>query len=387
MTRAGRLVSAAVLIVAVSLGASACLPVPPPPPPPTEFTFVGGGWGHGVGMSQYGAKAMADARRSYSQILSTYYPGTALQTRTPSDDLRVLVAQRRATLTFVTGGTTTFGAAGTVPASSTVQATRDGDQVRLSGALSAVLPELTITFAGVLSITETGNGYRYGDVALKPDGGGVRAVITGLTMQQYLYGLAEMPALWHAEALRAQAVAARTYAQNRRDSRVGSGLDHDLLATVTDQVYSGTTHEHPRWTAAVNFTNTQFVTYRGALANTVYSSSNGGHSASSAYVWGTELAYLPARPDGYESAAVNPNYSWSRTYGSAELGAWFGVGTVRSITISGNIESSGRVDRATVRVEGTTGSVTLTGNQFRATVNANNPTLGTQLLSTKFVVK
>src|SRR5690606_17443112 len=245
-----------------------------PSPPPKTFTFSGGGWGHGVGMSQYGALGMAKAGHNHVQILTTYYPGTEVVTRAPSDDLRVLVAERRPTLTFVTGGTTTFGAAGTVPAFKTVTMTRSGNSVRLGGALSATVPALTITFSGDLRIGETGNAYRYGRVAVRPDpAGGLRAVVTNLTMNQYLYGIAEMPASWHTQALRAQAVAARTFAQRRRDSRAGQGLDYDLLATVTDQVYSGTRHEHERWTSAVNVTNAQFLTYKGALAETVYSSS------------------------------------------------------------------------------------------------------------------
>jgi stage II sporulation protein D len=368
----------------------------PTPPPPTSFTFAGGGWGHGVGMSQYGALGMAQAGRSHAQILSTYYPGTRLVTRAPTDNLRVLVAERRPQLTFITGGTTTFGAAGTVPAGRTVTVTREGSNLRLSGALSAVVATVTVSFAGNvgalrtgdLRIAETNNTYRYGQVVVRPDpGGGVRAVVTNLTMQQYLYGLAEVPASWHVQALRAQVVAARTFAQKRRDSRVGRGLDYDLLSTVLDQVYAGSTHQHPRWTDAVTFTNAQFLTYGGTLIDASYHSSNGGHSESSAYVWGGSLPYLTARRDPYDSVAANPNHTWQRTYTAAELGAWLGVGRATAVTVSGNLGASGRVDRATVRVTGSAGSVTMTGAQFRTAVNAHNPTRATQLLSTKFVVK
>ncbi len=377
-----RRVAAGGLVVALALFLSACQP------PPKSFTFAGGGWGHGVGMSQYGALGMAQAGHSHVQILTTYYPGTSVVTRTPTDSLRVLVAQQRPTLTFVTAGTTTFGAAGTVPASRTVTMTRSGGSVKLSGALDATVPALTITFSGDLRLVETGNSYRYGRIAVRPDAaGGLRAVVNELTMNQYLYGLAEMPALWHTQALRAQVVAARTFAQSRHDSRAGQGLDYDLLATVTDQVYSGTRHEHPRWTSAVNVTNAQFLTYRGALAQTVYSSSNGGHSESSEYVWGGSVPYLQARPDPYDGIAENPNRRWSRTYTAEQLGAWFGVGVATNVTISGNRGASGRVDRATVRITGTKGTRTLTGVEFRQWINTVNTDRADQLLSTKFVVK
>jgi len=376
--------AAAGLVLALSVLLAACQPTPPP----TSFTFAGSGWGHGVGMSQYGALGMAEAGRSYVQILAAYYPGTSVVTRTPTDDLRVLVAERRPTLTFVTGGTTTFGTAGSLPSARTVAVTASGANLRLTGALDATVAELTITFSGPLRITEAGNSYRYGHVVVRPDpAGGVRAVVAGLTMDQYLYGLAEMPASWHAQALRAQAVAARTFAQRRRDSRAGSGLDHDLVATVADQVYAGTTREDPRWSSAVDATTAKYLTYNGGLADAVYSSSNGGHSESSAYVWGGEVAYLQARPDSFDGNTHNPYRSWTRTYSAAELGAWFGVGTATSVSISGDIGASGRVNRATVRITGTKRTRTLTGNEFRNWINLVNPDRADQLLSTKFIVK
>lgn len=380
------------LVAFVALVVTACQPQPPPPP---TFTFVGGGWGHGVGMSQYGALGMAQAGRSAEQILTTYYQGTSVVTRAPTDDLRVLVAERRPRLTFVTGSTTFFGDLGGVPGGRTVTVTRDGPNLRLSGAVSGVVPSFTVRYAsrvgplrtGDLRISETGNTYRYGQVLVRPDpGGGVRAIVRHLTMQQYLYGVAEVPASWHTQALRAQVIAARTYAQKRTDGR-RRALDHDLVATVSDQVYAGSTHQHPRWVEAVNATNARFVTYRGSLIDAVYSSSNGGHSETAAYVWGSSVPYLTAREDRWDAVAANPNHGWERSYTGAQLGAWFGVGTVTSLQVSGNIGASGRTDRATVRVVGTTGTVTVTGHQFRARVNAHNPTRSTQLLSTKFVVK
>lgn len=380
------------LLAVVALFLVACQPAPPPPP---SFTFAGGGWGHGVGMSQYGALGMAQAGRSDAQILTTYYPGTSLATRAPTDDLRVLIAERRARLTFVTGATTVFGTLGAVPAGRTVTVTREGANLRVSGAVSGVLPSLAVHYAprvgplrtGDLRVSETGNTYRYGTLVVRPDvGGTLRAVVHGLTMQQYLYGVAEVPASWHTHALRAQVIAARTIAQKRTDAR-RRALDHDLVATVFDQVYAGSTHQHPRWVDAVNVTNARFVTYRGALIDAVYSSSNGGHSETAQYVWGGSVPYLTARRDTWDAVAANPNHGWERTYSGAQLGAWFGVGTATSVQISGNLGASGRTDRATVRVVGTSRTATMTGTQFRQTVNAHNPTRSTQLLSTKFVVK
>ena len=236
-TRSRHVVRALTIALCVAVALTACQPTPPPPVA-KAFTFNGSGWGHGVGMSQYGMLGMAQAGRSYTQILSTYYPGTTLVTRAPTDNLRVLLAERAGALTFVTGGATTFGAAGTVAnAGSSVRVERSGTGLKLSGARTGTLASMTISWSGDLSIGELGKKYRYGSIVVRPDpAGGVRAVVQGLTMNQYLYGLAEVPALWHTHALRAQVVAARTFAQKRRDSRVGSGLDFVLVSTVTVQV-------------------------------------------------------------------------------------------------------------------------------------------------------
>ena len=375
-------------VVALTLCAvvalSACQPTPPPPVA-KAFTFTGSGWGHGVGMSQYGMLGMAQAGRSYGQILGTYYPGTTLVTRAPTDNLRVLLAERAGTLTFRAGGSTTFGSAGTISAGQWVKVAQTEGQVRLSGALNAMLPSFDIAWSGDLQIDELARRYRYGRIRVAPDPrGGVRAIAHELTMNQYLYGLAEVPAQWHTHALRAQVVAARTFAQKRRDSRVGSGLDFDLLSTVTDQVYAGSTQQHPRWVEAVDATNAQFLTYQGALIDAVYSSSNGGYSESAAYVWGGNVPYLVARRDQWDGVASNPNHRWTRTYTAAQIGSWFGVGTAREIVIGSGRGASGRVDRARIRVVGTTGSKEMSGNEFRTTINQHNPARTSQLLSTRF---
>ena len=378
-------VAALTLCAVVAL--TACQPTPPPPVA-KAFTFTGSGWGHGVGMSQYGMLGMAQAGRSYGQILGTYYPGTTLVTRAPTDNLRVLLAERAGTLTFRAGGSTTFGSAGTISAGQWVKVAQTEGQVRLSGALNAMLPSFDIAWSGDLQIDELARRYRYGRIRVAPDPrGGVRAIAHELTMNQYLYGLAEVPAQWHTHALRAQVVAARTFAQKRRDSRVGSGLDFDLLSTVTDQVYAGSTQQHPRWVEAVDATNAQFLTYQGALIDAVYSSSNGGYSESAAYVWGGNVPYLVARRDQWDGVASNPNHRWTRTYTAAQIGSWFGVGTAREVVIGSGRGASGRVDRARIRVVGTTGSKEMSGNEFRATINKRNPARTSQLLSTRFDVK
>lgn len=378
------------LAAALAIGTS-CQPAPGTPGGPvsgSSFTFTGSGWGHGVGMSQWGARGMAEAGRTHAQILTTYYSGATLETRPVSDGLRVLVAERRNTMTLVTTGPTTFDGVGNVGAGASVTLTRTGNQILLSGALDrTVNGPLTVRQAGnPLTIVENGLGYRYGQLVVNIDpNGGLRSVVAGLTMQQYLYGLGEMPASWPQQALRAQAVAARTFAQKKRDSRVGSGLDHDLLSTVLDQAYTGTKFEDSRWNSAVDATAGQVLTYRGGLIDAVYHSSSGGHTESSEQVWVAKVDYLRGRPDGFDAVAGNPHNSWSRTYTGAQLGDWFGLGTVTSIEVRGPLGVSGRVDKSVIRLVGTNGSKDVLGASFRSTVNARAGASG-QLMSTKFTV-
>ena len=352
----------------------------------TSFTFRGSGWGHGVGMSQWGARGMAANGSSHTQILTHYYTGVSVVSRTVDDDLRVLIAEKVPSLTLRTGGRTTFDGVGVLTGEGhTVTVSRSGGSLRLTGAITATTAgAINVRFApdGVLEVTP-GNGYRYGQLELRADpGGGVRAVVHGLTMQQYLYGLGEMPSSWPAAALRAQAIAARTFAQKRRNER--GAKDFDLYSGVIHQAYTGTRHEAPRWNAAVDTTANQVITYPGhGLIDALYSASSGGHTEHSEIVWVSHVPYLRARPDPHDASGGNPHASWTRTYSGTQLGSWFGIGTVTSVRIMGGVGPSGRVDKATIRLVGTGGTRDVNGASFRSTVNART---NQQLRSTKFTV-
>jgi SpoIID/LytB domain protein len=352
----------------------------------TGFTFTGGGYGHGVGMSQWGARGMAAAGNNHAQILSHYYSGATVVSQGVSDDLKVLIAERTGTFTLVTGGTTSVLGIGTVGAGATITMTRSGANTVISGALSATVGgPVLVQFAGAgdLKVSPPGYSYRYGILGIGPDAaGGLRGVIGGLGMQQYLYGLGEMPSSWPAEALRAQATASRTFAQKRRNGR--GAADFDLYGSVLHQAYTGTKFQVPAWTGAVDATAGRVVTHNGALIDAVYSASSGGHTENSEVVWVSPVPYLRGVPDPYDTGGGNPNGSWSRTFTGAQLGSWFGIGTVTSVQVLGPLGVSGRVDRATIRLTGTGGTKDVAGASFRSTVNSRSP--GYQLMSTKFTV-
>ncbi len=360
---------------------------PPSAAAAQSFTFSGSGWGHGVGMSQWGARGMAANGSSYAQILGHYYQGTNVASQGVNDDLRVLIAGSAPTLDLRTGGSTTFTGVGTVGAGQNVRLTRSGGSVRLSGALNAtVAAPLRVSYAagGDLTVSPPGYTYRYGSLTVTTDpAGGLRAVIGGLPMQQYLYGLGEMPSSWPTEALKAQATAGRTFAQKRIAAR-SSNADFDLYGSVYHQAYTGTKFQAAAWVAAVDATAGRVVAYGGGLIDALYSSSSGGHTENSEVVWVSSVPYLKGVPDPYDTSGGNPHASWSRTYSGDQLGQWFGLGTVTSVQVLGPLGGSGRVDKALIRLSGTGGTKDVKGASFRATVNSKAPSAS--LKSTRFTV-
>ena len=123
-------------------------------------------------------------------------------------------------------------------------------------------------------------------------------VVNELPVEEYLYSVVpgEMSASWHMEALKAQAVAARTYTEYNRGRYQSRGFD--LLATVQSANYPGVSREHPRTTQAVQETRGEVLLYNGRPIDAVYSANNGGIRSSSKDVWGGHRDYLQSGSDG-----------------------------------------------------------------------------------------
>lgn len=366
----------------------------------TSFTISGGGWGHGVGMSQYGAKGRADAGQSAAQILAEYYPGAVVESRAFSGP-RVKLGDANVTdLSSATGTIAVDGSGLAAPGERVTVRSVSGSLVyERSGqpitALAAPGAPATLSWSGgTITVSATGRSYQYGALRLIPNGNTFEMVVTGMSMQEYLYGLGEMPASWHGEALRAQAIAGRSFAAYRVSIRP-QDPDFDMYASVSDQAYVGTQvtsgASGANWKAAVDATDAQVLTSAGSPIQAFYSSSNGGHSERTDYVFVASLPYFAASADPFDANPANPNAVWTRTFGGDELAGWLNaggrgwVGSVTGISIGGNVGASGRVDKATVTVTGTLRTVTMTGNQFRLAVNAAAPS-SRDLLSTKFVI-
>lgn len=122
-------------------------------------------------------------------------------------------------------------------------------------------------------------------------------VVNIVPFESYLWGVvsSEMSPRYPAEALKAQAIAARTYAARNLNRRGALGFDLDDTAAC--QVYGGIPSEDPRTTQAVNDTAGMVLTYDGKLIDAVYSSTCGGYTESAEQAWGRAVPYLQSVPD------------------------------------------------------------------------------------------
>ncbi len=129
----------------------------------------------------------------------------------------------------------------------------------------------------------------------------------------------EMSEGWPLEALKAQAVCARTYAESCRSKHKKDGFD--LCATVHCQAYPGMGRTGENTAAAALGTSGLHAWYGGELAETVYFSSDGGATENSENVWSKAIPYLRGKTDPYEAAVADkiPNYHWSKSFTKAEL--------------------------------------------------------------------
>jgi stage II sporulation protein D len=194
-------------------------------------------------------------------------------------------------------------------------------------------------------------------------------VVNELPMESYVAGIvgAEVSPRWHAEALKAQAVAARTYALYRMRGR-GAG-PYDVEGSVAGQVYKGAQAEDPATLRAVSDTSGEVLTYAGAPALTVYHSNAGGATEASRDVWLKDYPYLGSVESPFDSLA--PGFSWAHTMTAEDLSrALNGAGHAIGVPVAlypVETTATGRVKTLLVRDrEG--GVVRLSGEDLRKAV-------------------
>lgn len=207
-----------------------------------------------------------------------------------------------------------------------------------------------------------GNWYR-GRAAIVSTGNTLTA-INYVDLEAYLYSVvgAEMPTSWPLEALKAQAVAARTYVLYQRQNNANTVFD--VGDTTRWQVYEGLQEEAPSTIAAVDATQGQVLTYNGNLIEAVFHSASGGHTENVEDVWSSPRPYLRAVQDFDQSAPV---FQWTETFTADALRQRItGIGNILNFVPEATTPQ-GRIVR--MRVEGDAGSRVLTGNELRSALN------------------
>ncbi|MDR3562717.1 MAG: SpoIID/LytB domain-containing protein [Negativicutes bacterium] len=255
-------------------------------------------------------------------------------------------------------------------------------QITINGAAVAAR-EISVTVRGTgPQITEVNNRHYRGAITIHPTQGktGLTAVDT-LPLEEYLYGVipTEISPAWPVEAMKAQAVASRTYALYSMKKFHDDGYD---VNTSTDcQVYKGRDIEDPRSTKAVNDTFGQVILYQGKLIPAFFHSDGGGYTESSENVWGN---YEPSLRGVVDYDQKSPHYYWKKEMKPQELGdtlraAGYDVGTLQAFELSALTKQpvnasdrgvSGRLK--TIRIIGSTGSVEVSGAKFRSALGLDS---------------
>lgn len=190
-----------------------------------------------------------------------------------------------------------------------------------------------------------------------------------IQIDSYLYGVVpcEMQANYALEALKAQAVCARSFALMKVGYKADSNISraYYLEDTTKSQVYRGYHAEDARTSRAVDETSGQAVYYKGNMVPTYYFSTSGGSTENVSEVWGMSLDYLTAVPDIYETEPEKQ--PWLVTYTDDELAAKLtshklSVGTVQSVTAQ-VMTITGRV--YLLKVRGTKGNAILQAGTIR----------------------
>jgi stage II sporulation protein D len=338
----------------------------------SRFTIRGAGFGHGVGMSQYGADGFAQHGADYRSILRHYYTDTDIGSADPSQVVRVLLKSARGDIA-VTGATKVGRRR--LSSTKTYYLRRRGASVQLLSSRKRPIG----TYRAPLLVTGRGgkvvlkgqaangrsNGAYRGTMELRPGPLAGLDAINAVPLDQYVMGVvpAESPSTWPIEALKAQAVAARTYAITTNKP----GANFDQYPDTRSQVYGGVSAETPATTAAVVQTRGQVVTYQGQPVVTYFFSTSGGRTEN---VENTPLgnepkAWLKSVDDPYDD--VSPRHRWGplrmtfkavdSKLGSLVKGDFRGIEVV-SRGISPRI--------VTADVIGTGGRTRATGAQLRA---------------------
>ena len=371
-----------------------------------EVDFEGSGWGHGVGMSQHGARAAAEKMGwDYEQILTHYFQGTSISEVNWKTPIWVNLEFDFSSLTLSvldvgasgTGGPVTIssdsGSANAVPGAminlnhiggsacsvevknpgTSPQTITDPDNCAFdfswyawSKGTSTPKTKIQINDCTLPDWNSSGGTvrrpcqYAHGQLHLRHGAGGLD-LSAEMFIDEYISGISEVPFSWPMEALKAQAVAARSYAMGRRAIRPNLANNScnawcHVKDTTSDQRYVGWGHSNTtNWVNATNSTAAQVLTHpqaSGAIT-AFYSSSSGG-----ATEYGSEKGYgsgpwLSSVDDSWALDSKNPNSSWTTTVTRETIAGLLGWDLIHSIEVIERRPGSNSV--AAIWIEGSVG--------------------------------
>ncbi len=366
------------------------------------ITISGGGWGHGIGLSQYGAKAMAENGKTATQIVQHFYTGATIGTVGQgglvghADPLRIGVAQDMTNIGFSPVGgliTMCLGSDCTLVANPgdgldwSVKSDPTGQCQFYNGVtpVGSVGPcNGEITWSNQpnvrVDVPLLARTYARGKILIVPAPNNRFHMLVEIGLEEYLYGLGEMPSSWPSEALKAQAIAARSYALYKAYSyrflssnqpRLDSCSCH-LYASTFDQKYIGWAkeaegtngHYGNLWRAAVDATAGKALVHTYSIGRAIqayYFSSTGGATENNDDVWGgAAFPYLRSVSDPGAT-------TWQTTIARSTFAYALGFDDVASAKVTGTFVS-GSPSEVTVTglKNGESISKTFTGNELRS---------------------
>lgn len=321
-------------------------------------------------MSQYGAYGFAKHGKEHEEILSHYFRGTELSDAR-GRSVRVLLQRNREPGAAFDGAESIDDRKLKPGKTYLVRLTKDGEIAvreqggklvdRFSGPVLVTPADESVRLFGPAINDVTDGNYR-GQIELSSEKSGITA-INDVALEKYLWGVipTEMPSSWHPEALKAQAVAARSYAH----TDLIDGEAFDLYPDQRSQVYGGVQAEDPRTTEAAQATSGRVLRYEDEIATTYFSSASGGRTENVENSLGGEpTPYLRSVRDPHDD--LSPLHRWKRKFSAREiehkLDGLFS-GDFLGVTVLERGESP-RVVSA--RVEGSEGSTIASGATLRA---------------------
>jgi SpoIID/LytB domain protein len=359
------------------------------------FHISGLGFGHGIGMSQFGAEGMGRLGKSYRQIVKFYFPGTHFAQTKSSRQITVglsgvvhSTAQGNAVVVKDRQGLSASnrGNGITLPRRVGGKSVNSYRVVRGSGGLAvyAVSSAKSLKVKGGMSgaVTwRTNGGVSDSRVAVSTSGGGTRLyrgflevkkgstsvlAISRLRLEDYLRSVVahEVPSSWTHSALRAQAVAARSYALLSQVNARAAHRPFDICDTTYCQAFGPVGEESHAETRAVQATRGVYLRSAGQPVLAMFSSANGGYTVSGG------RPYLVAKPDPYDgvvTGTANWGHQWNDQVSADQIErSWPQIGRLQKVKVlgrDGNGQWDGRV--MSVGIVGSKSTVTVSADSFR----------------------